>query len=56
MTVYYGKLSGLSTVGLGNMAQGEAHRYRFTVSLPSGAEQQLPGHGERGVVHVVGHG
>jgi hypothetical protein len=34
-TVFYGKLSALSTVPLGNMAQGDAHRYRFTVSLPS---------------------
>jgi hypothetical protein len=36
-TVFYGKLSALSTVSLGNMAQGDAHRYRFTVSLPSDA-------------------
>jgi hypothetical protein len=43
MTVYYGKLSGLSTVGLGNMAQGEAHRYRFTVSLASDADNSYQG-------------
>ena len=42
-TVYYGKLSGLSTVGLGNMDQGEAHRYRFTVSLPSDAGDSYQG-------------
>ena len=42
-TVYYGKLSGLSTVGLGNISQGEAHRYRFTVSLPSDAGDSYQG-------------
>ena len=42
-TVYYGKLSALSTVGLGNMAQGDAHRYRFTVSLPSDAGDSYQG-------------
>jgi hypothetical protein len=42
-TVYSGKLSGLSTVGLGSMAQGEAHRYRFTVSLPSGVDDSFQG-------------
>jgi len=42
-TVYYGKLSELSTVGLGNMAQGDAHRYRFTVSLPSDAGDSYQG-------------
>jgi hypothetical protein len=42
-TVYYGKLSELSTVGLGNMAQGDAHRYRFTVSLSSDAGDSYQG-------------
>jgi hypothetical protein len=42
-TVYSGKLSGLSTVGLGSMAQGEVHRYRFTVSLPSGVDDSFQG-------------
>ena len=42
-TVYYGKLSGLSTVGLGDMAQGEAHRYRFTVSLAADADNSYQG-------------
>jgi hypothetical protein len=42
-TVYYGKLSAMSTAGLGNMAQGEAHRYRFTVSLPSGVDNSYQG-------------
>jgi spore coat-associated protein N len=42
-TVFYGKLSALSTVGLGNMSQGEAHRYRFTVSLPSNADNSYQG-------------
>jgi hypothetical protein len=42
-TVYAGKLSGLSTVGLGSMAQGEAHRYRFTVGLPSGVDDSFQG-------------
>ena len=54
-TVFYGKLSALSTVGLGTMAQGEAHRYRFTVSLPSGAGDSYQGATTRGLVHVVGH-
>lgn len=35
--VYEGPLSGLSTVALGTLAQGEAHRYRFTVSFPGGS-------------------
>ena len=35
--VYSGKLASLSSVPLGDMAQGEAHRYRFSVSLPSEA-------------------
>ena len=42
-TVFYGKLSDLSTVSLGNMAQGDAHRYRFTVSLPSDAGDAYQG-------------
>ena len=42
-TVYYGKLSALSTVGLGTMAQGDAHRYRFTVSLPLDAGDSYQG-------------
>jgi hypothetical protein len=42
-TVFYGKLSALSTVSLGNMAQGDAHRYRFTVSLPSDAGDAYQG-------------
>jgi hypothetical protein len=42
-TVFYGKLSALSTVSLGNMAQGDAHRYRFTVSLPSDAGDSYQG-------------
>jgi hypothetical protein len=42
-TVYSGKLAGLSTVGLGSMAQGEAHRYRFTVGLPSGVDDSFQG-------------
>jgi hypothetical protein len=41
--VYAGKLSGLSTVGLGSMAQGETHRYRFTVGLPSGVDDSFQG-------------
>jgi hypothetical protein len=42
-TVYYGKLSALSTVGLGNMAQGEAHRYRFTVGLAGDVDNSYQG-------------
>jgi hypothetical protein len=42
-TVYYGKLSALTSVGLGNMAQGEAHRYRFTVTLPGDAGDSYQG-------------
>jgi hypothetical protein len=34
--VYSGPLSGLGSVGLGTLAQGEAHRYRFTVRFPGG--------------------
>ena len=32
--VFIGKLASLSNVALGTMAQGEEHRYRFTISLP----------------------
>jgi hypothetical protein len=42
-TVYYGKLSALSTVGLGNMTQGEAHRYRFTVGLTGDVDNSYQG-------------
>ena len=35
--VYSGKLASLSSAALGDMAQGEAHRYRFSVSLPPDA-------------------
>jgi hypothetical protein len=42
-TVYAGKLDGLSTVGLGSIAQGEAHRYRFTVGLPAGVDDTYQG-------------
>jgi hypothetical protein len=41
--VYSGKLASLSSVALGDMAQGEAHRYRFSVSLPSGADDSYQG-------------
>jgi hypothetical protein len=34
--VYSGPLSALGTAALGILAQGEAHRYRFTVSFPAG--------------------
>jgi len=34
--VYSGPLSGLGSVALGTLAQGEAHRYRFTVGFPGG--------------------
>jgi hypothetical protein len=34
--VYAGPLTGLGTVTLGMLAQGEAHRYRFTVLFPGG--------------------
>jgi hypothetical protein len=34
--VYSGPLSGLGTVALGTLVQGEAHRYRFTVRFPGG--------------------
>jgi len=42
-TVYSGTLAGLSTVGLGSIAQGEAHRYRFTVSVPAGVDDAYQG-------------
>jgi hypothetical protein len=34
--VYSGPLSGLRSVALGVLAQGEAHRFRFTVRFPDG--------------------
>jgi hypothetical protein len=42
-TVYAGKLSGLSTVGLGSIPQGDAHRYRFTVGLPDSVDDAYQG-------------
>jgi hypothetical protein len=42
-TVYSGKLAGLSSVDLGAIAQGAAHRYRFTVSLPSTVDDAFQG-------------
>lgn len=41
--VYSGKLASLSSVALGAMTQGEAHRYRFSVSLPSDAGDRYQG-------------
>jgi spore coat-associated protein N len=41
--VYSGKLASLSSVALGDMAQGEGHRYRFSVSLPSDADDSYQG-------------
>jgi hypothetical protein len=41
--VYSGKLASLTSVALGDMAQGEAHRYRFSVSLPSDAGDSYQG-------------
>jgi hypothetical protein len=41
--VYSGRLASLSSVALGDMAQGEAHRYRFSVSLPSDAGDSYQG-------------
>jgi hypothetical protein len=41
--VYSGKLASLSSAALGDMAQGEAHRYRFSVSLPSDAGDSYQG-------------
>jgi len=41
--VYSGKLASLSSVALGDMAQGEAHRYLFSVSLPSDADDAYQG-------------
>ena len=41
--VYSGKLASLSSVALGDMAQGEAHRYRFSISLPSDAGDSYQG-------------
>lgn len=43
VTVYYGKLASLSSVALGTLAQGEAHRYRFSVLLPSDAGDSYQG-------------
>jgi hypothetical protein len=42
-TVYYGKLNALSNVGLGSMAQGDAHRYRFTVGLAGDVDNSYQG-------------
>jgi hypothetical protein len=39
--LYSGPLNGLSSVALGALAQGEAHRYRFTVSYPAGRPDAL---------------
>jgi hypothetical protein len=39
--VYSGPLNGLSSVALGTLAQGEAHRYRFTVRYPGGRSDAL---------------
>ena len=41
--VYSGKLDALSSVPLGDMAQGEAHTYLFSVSLPADAGDSLQG-------------
>ena len=41
--VYSGKLDALSSVALGDMAQGEAHTYRFSVSLPADAGDSFQG-------------
>ena len=41
--MYSGKLASLSSVALGDMAQGEAHRYRFSVSLPADADDTYQG-------------
>ena len=41
--MYSGKLASLSSVALGDMAQGEAHRYRFSVSLPADAGDSYQG-------------
>jgi hypothetical protein len=41
--VYSGKLASLSSVVLGDMPQGDAHRYRFSVSLPSDADDSYQG-------------
>ncbi len=41
--VYSGSLASLTSVGLGSMAQGESHRYRFTVSLPWGVDDSFQG-------------
>jgi hypothetical protein len=41
--VYTGKLAGLTSVGLGTLAQGESHRYRFVISLPSSTGDSYQG-------------
>ena len=41
--VYSGKLDALSSVPLGDMAQDEAHTYRFSVSLPADAGDSFQG-------------
>jgi pyruvate/2-oxoglutarate dehydrogenase complex dihydrolipoamide acyltransferase (E2) component len=41
--VFTGRLADLSNVALGSMTQGEAHRYRFTVSLPRAAGNAYQG-------------
>ncbi len=42
-TVYAGKLSGISSVDLGAIAQGSARDYRFTISLPAGVDDSFQG-------------
>ena len=39
--VYAGPLGGLGSVALGMLAQGEAHRYRFTVRFPGGRSDSV---------------
>ena len=36
VNVYTGKLGAMGTEGLGNLAPGDVHRYRFTVTFPDG--------------------
>jgi hypothetical protein len=38
---YSGPLAGLGSVALGTLAQGEAHRYRFTVRFPGGRPHSI---------------
>lgn len=40
-TVFAGKLDALDSVALGELAQSEAHRYRFTVAFPGGRSAAL---------------